>query len=134
MEFINEKTIRFFDKDMIAGLEQIIEANRPKIREFWGLAVRGGLVSGEMLNRVERSCRANLFGMAFFTLNAIFQTKKYHEAHWVFVALPPKTYTKGNIFYNTVVNVIEFVVKRSGTSSPLRPWVNDNESNFQLVF
>ena len=130
MEFINEKTIRLFDKDMIAGLEKIIEANRPKIQEFLGLAVRGGLVTGEMLNKVEQNCRANLFGIAFFMLNAIFQTKKFHEAHWVFVALPPRTYTKGNIFYDTVVNVIAFVVKRSGMSLPLRPWVNGNESNF----
>ena len=83
---------------MIAGLEEIVDANRPKIREFLGLAVRGGLVNREMLDRVEQSCRANLFGMAFFTLNAIFKTKEFHEAHWIFVALPPKTYTKGNIF------------------------------------
>ena len=83
MEFTNEKTIRIFDKDMIADLEKIIEANQPKIQEFLGLAVRGRPVTKEMLNKVEQSCRENLLGIAFFTLNAIFQTKKFHEAHWV---------------------------------------------------
>ena len=75
MEFTNEKTIRIFDKDMIAELEKIIEANRPKIQEFLGLAVRGRPATNEMLNNVEQSCRANLLGIAFFTLNAIFQAK-----------------------------------------------------------
>ena len=132
MEFTNEKTIRIFDKDMIAELEKIIEANKPKIREFLGLAVRGRPVNEDMLNRVEQSSRANLLGIAFFALNTIFQAKEFRGAYWVFVALPPRTYTEGNIFYDTVVKIIELVVKKSGTSSPLRPWVNGNKLYFHV--
>ena len=97
MAFINENTIRLF-KNMTSELDKIVEENRPKIKEFLGSAVRGGLVNREMLDRVEQNCKANLFSMAFFVLNAIFKTKEFHEAQWIFVALPPRNYTKGNIF------------------------------------
>ena len=131
MEYIHERTIETFAKrDLINDLEIIIKRNHIKLEQFLGLSVRGGIVNNDILNRVKVSSRTHLLGTAFFALNAIFQAKKFHKASWVFLPLPPRTYTEGNIFYNTIIDILELITIRSGVSSSLRPWVNENVLHF----
>ena len=93
MSVITPDTIRVFGS-IVPDLDKIIEGNHKMVEEFLSLARRGGPLDERTIDKVKQNCRANLFGLAFFALNSIFKTKKFHRAQWVFVSLPPNNYTK----------------------------------------
>ena len=129
MSVITPDTIRVFGS-IVPDLDKIIEGNHKMVEEFLSLARRGGPLDERTIEKVKQNCRANLFGLAFFALNSIFKTKKFHQAQWVFVSLPPNNHTKSSFFHETITGVIELVVEKTGTASPLRTWVNRNKAYF----
>ena len=58
MDYVHEQTMKtFIKKELIDGLEIIIERNHKKLEKFLELSVRGRNVNNDIINRVKISSR-----------------------------------------------------------------------------